>query len=171
MGCFGLIGYWCYFGLVKFQSTADLLKGIFIRHVLQNHVDLTEVYHCPKCEATFTLERNLERHIKLKHRNEDEKVYKCCLCDFKTGKINGLCTTNLTRKNVILTGWSSPMLVMHENFPKEVSYWQTCVHFHVVFNETVVKQSLRRKDKLQKPPENIFSGQFQNSMRKLSKTV
>ena len=89
---------------------------------MQNHVDLTEVYDYPKCEATFTLERNLERHIKLKHRNEDEKVFKCCLCDFTTGKINGLSTTNLTRKNVILTGLSSPILVMHENFQKEVSY-------------------------------------------------
>ena len=49
------------------------------RHLSEFHRDGTEVFRCEECNTYFSNQRNLNRHLQTRHKEEEH--FKCNLCE------------------------------------------------------------------------------------------
>ena len=54
-------------------------KYVYERHVMENHKDNDQIFPCTECEKSYTLERNLLRHIDTKHTAKLKHI--CNICE------------------------------------------------------------------------------------------
>ena len=131
---------------------------------MENHETKAEDYSCSECATTFTLRRNLERHMCEHQEEKESEEFKCHLCTTSYNRRDNLLKHKRVEHNqdprkTILPGVNDDLnthqcFVCNKNFKQRFTldrHLET-IHFQnsdVLFQCTTCSKSFRRKDKLQ----------------------